>query len=201
MYVSFSPCTRVIHNLNIEKMNHHLAIYTPSFTQHSSHNSQTMNIFLFFTFLFLLSSSASAQNCGWQGGNAPCSSGNCCSQYGYCGNTPDHCLPSNNCQYQCTGGTNPSTGGSDVGSIITSSVFDQMLKYRNDPRCKTNGFYAYNAFINAAKTYSGFRTTGSNDDKKRELAAFLAQTSHETTGIFLVVSRIHTVYTIWLINI
>ncbi|XP_071733846.1 endochitinase-like [Rutidosis leptorrhynchoides] len=132
------------------------------------------------------SSFSSAQNCGRQGGNARCPNGNCCSQYGWCGNTPAHCSPANNCQSQCTASPTPSSpstgGGTDVGSIITSSVFDQMLKYRNDPRCRANGFYSYPAFINAAKTYSGFGTTGSTDDRKRELAAFFAQTSHETTG-------------------
>ncbi|KAI3664303.1 hypothetical protein L1987_45323 [Smallanthus sonchifolius] len=139
-----------------------------------------MNTFSFLplTLLFLLAS-ASAQNCGRQGGNARCSNGNCCSQYGFCGNTPAHCSPENKCQSQCT----PSTGGGGgVGSIITASAFDQMLKYRNDPRCHANGFYTYTAFINAARTYNGFGTTGSTDDRKRELAAFFAQTSHETTG-------------------
>ncbi|KAL4572601.1 hypothetical protein LXL04_019381 [Taraxacum kok-saghyz] len=137
--------------------------------------------------LFLLATPfaiISAQNCGRQAGNAPCSNGNCCSQYGFCGNTPAHCLPSNNCQSQCSGGATPSptTGGGDVGSIITGAVFDQMLKYRNDPRCRANGFYTYNAFINAARAYNGFGTTGNDEVRKRELAAFFAQTSHETTG-------------------
>ncbi|KAJ0528258.1 putative chitinase [Helianthus annuus] len=140
--------------------------------------------FLPLTFVFLLAS-VSAQNCGRQGGNSPCPNGNCCSQYGYCGNTPAHCLPSNNCQYQCSGagGGGGGGGGSNtVGAIITSSVFNQMLKYRNDPRCKAPGFYTYNAFINAARSYNGFGTTGSAQDRRRELAAFFAQTSHETTG-------------------
>ncbi|KAM0031951.1 putative chitinase [Helianthus debilis subsp. tardiflorus] len=139
-----------------------------------------MNTFLLLTFVFLLAS-VSAQDCGTQGGNAPCPNGNCCSQYGFCGNTPDHCLPSNNCQYQCTG-TTPAPSGDTVDSIITSSVFDEMLKYRNDPRCRANGFYTYTAFINAARSYNGFGTTGTAEDRRRELAAFFAQTSHETTG-------------------
>ncbi|KAJ0755644.1 putative chitinase [Helianthus annuus] len=140
-----------------------------------------MNTFLLLTFVFLLAS-VSAQDCGTQGGNTPCPNGNCCSQYGFCGNTPDHCLPSNNCQYQCTGSTPTPSGSDTVDSIITSSVFDEMLKYRNDPRCRANGFYTYTAFINAARSYNGFGTTGSAEDRRRELAAFFAQTSHETTG-------------------
>nr|GEZ43550.1 chitin-binding, type 1 [Tanacetum cinerariifolium] len=134
----------------------------------------------------LVFATVSAQDCGTQGGNRPCTNGNCCSQYGFCGNTPAHCSPANKCQSQCSGsGTTPSPGpgtGGGVASIVTSSMFDQMLKYRNDPRCRANGFYTYNAFVNAANSFNGFGTTGSADDRKRELAAFFAQTSHETTG-------------------
>ncbi|XP_024977732.1 endochitinase-like isoform X1 [Cynara cardunculus var. scolymus] len=142
-----------------------------------------MDKFLVLTILvfLFLATAVSAQDCGRQGGNRPCTNGNCCSQYGFCGNTPAHCSPENNCQSQCTGGGGGGGGGGGA-SIVTASAFDQMLKYRNDPRCSANGFYTYNAFIDAAKAYSGFGTTGSADDRKRELAAFFAQTSHETTG-------------------
>ncbi|PWA92616.1 endochitinase [Artemisia annua] len=135
-----------------------------------------MNSFLLVTILVLVAT-VSAQDCGTQGGNRPCTNGNCCSQWGFCGNTPDHCSPANNCQSQCSG-----SSGTGVASIVTSSIFDQMLKYRNDPRCRANGFYSYSAFINTASAYNGFGTTGTADDQKRELAAFFAQTSHETTG-------------------
>nr|XP_023918686.1 basic endochitinase C-like [Quercus suber] len=70
----------------------------------------------------------------------------------------------------------------DVTSVINSALFGRMLKYRNDPRCKGNGFYTYNAFVDAAKSFNGFGTTGDIIIRKRELAAFLGQTSHETTG-------------------
>lgn len=46
-------------------------------------------------------------------------------------------------------------------------------------------FYSHNAFITAAGTFSGFRTTGDAETRRRELAAFLAQTSHETTGKYI----------------
>ncbi|XP_050260600.1 uncharacterized protein LOC126705573 [Quercus robur] len=74
------------------------------------------------------------------------------------------------------------TSADDVTSVINSALFDRMLKYRNDPRCKGNGFYTYNAFVDAAKSFNGFGTTGDITIRKRELAAFLGQTSHETTG-------------------
>ncbi|KAL6222192.1 hypothetical protein ACLB2K_005584 [Fragaria x ananassa] len=70
----------------------------------------------------------------------------------------------------------------DVASLISPSLFDQMLKYRNDGRCKGNGFYKYDAFISAARSFNGFGTTGDVATQKKELAAFLGQTSHETTG-------------------
>ncbi|KAM4133764.1 hypothetical protein ACJW30_01G356300 [Castanea mollissima] len=74
------------------------------------------------------------------------------------------------------------TSADDVTSVISSSLFDQMLKYRNDPRCKSNGFYTYNAFVDAAKSFNGFGTTGDITARKREIAAFFGQTSHETTA-------------------
>ena len=133
-----------------------------------------------------------AQQCGSQAGGAVCPNGLCCSQFGYCGSTDPYC--GNGCQSQCGGGSSPTPnppsggggggggGGSGVGSIISSSLFDQMLLHRNDAACPANGFYTYDAFVAAANAFSGFATTGDADTQKREIAAFLAQTSHETTG-------------------
>jgi hypothetical protein len=69
-----------------------------------------------------------------------------------------------------------------VGSIITRSVFDNMLKQRNNGACPAKGFYTYNAFITAARAFPSFGNTGDLATRKRELAAFFGQTSHETTG-------------------
>ncbi|GJS96560.1 UvrD-like helicase, ATP-binding domain, P-loop containing nucleoside triphosphate hydrolase [Tanacetum coccineum] len=87
----------------------------------------------------------SAQQRGRQGGKKPCSNGNFCSKYGFYGNTPAI--------------TKASTGGG-VASIVISSMFDQLLKYQNE-----NGFYTYNAFINAANPYNRFGTIESNPTK------------------------------------
>ncbi|XP_042425175.1 endochitinase-like [Zingiber officinale] len=73
-----------------------------------------------------------------------------------------------------------SSGG--VVAIISASLFDQMLKHRNDAACPASGFYTYNAFVTAANSFPGFGTTGDAATQNREVAAFLAQTSHETTG-------------------
>ncbi|XVE82408.1 hypothetical protein DITRI_Ditri16bG0002100 [Diplodiscus trichospermus] len=134
------------------------------------------------TFLLL---GVSAEQCGTQAGGALCPNGLCCSQFGWCGDTPEYCA--NGCQSQCSGGgstptPNPPSGGSGVASIISRALFDEMLKYRNDGRCPSNGFYTYDAFIDAARSFNGFGTTGDLTTQKREIAAFLAQTSHETTG-------------------
>ena len=77
----------------------------------------------------------------------------------------------------------------DVSSLISSSLFESMLKHRNDQGC-SNGFYTYNAFITAAQSLSAFGTTGDVTTRKRELAAFFGQTSHETTGYLLSFSTI-----------
>ncbi|KAK8234236.1 glyoxal oxidase [Phyllosticta capitalensis] len=66
--------------------------------------------------------------CGKDFGGATCDPkgayGGCCSQYGYCGTTSDHCLVSSGCQNGCTGaasssGSSPSSSKS--GSATTKS--------------------------------------------------------------------------------
>lgn len=129
---------------------------------------------IFVLLLCCLLGITSAELCGNQAGGALCPNGLCCSQYGWCGNTNPYC--GTGCQSQCS----PSRG--DVGSIITPALYEQMLKHRNENSCPGNGFYTYNAFIAAARSFSGFGTSGDDSTRKRELAAFFAQTSHETTG-------------------
>ncbi|XP_030942484.1 endochitinase 2-like [Quercus lobata] len=118
-----------------------------------------------------------AEQCGTQAGGALCPGGQCCSQYGWCGTTPNYC--NTGCQSQCGGG---SGGGGDIGGIISRDSFNQLLKHRNDGGCPAKNFYTYDAFIAAAKSFPGFATTGDTATRKREVAAFLGQTSHETTG-------------------
>ncbi|KAK3413699.1 hypothetical protein EUGRSUZ_I02246 [Eucalyptus grandis] len=70
----------------------------------------------------------------------------------------------------------------DVSSVISRAQFDQLLKHRNDQACPAKGFYTYDAFVAATRSFPGFGTTGTRDTRYQEVAAFLAQTSHETTG-------------------
>jgi len=133
-----------------------------------------------------------AEQCGRQANRAVCPNGLCCSKFGWCGNTDQYCGAG--CQSHCKPSSTPTPsrptpstgGGGDVGRLVPSFLFDQMLKYRNDARCPGHGFYTYDSFIAAARSFNGFGTTGDDTTRKRELAAFLAQTSHETTGIFLI---------------
>ncbi|CAH8356730.1 unnamed protein product [Eruca vesicaria subsp. sativa] len=146
-----------------------------------------ISLLLLLIFSFLLSFS-SAEQCGRQAGGALCPNGLCCSEYGWCGSTEPYCkLPG--CQSQCTPPSPPPplapplpdpTGG--LTDIISRSQFDEMLKHRNDDACPARGFYTYNSFIIAAKTFPSFANTGDTDARKRELAAFFGQTSHETTA-------------------
>ncbi|KAJ0082052.1 hypothetical protein Patl1_10931 [Pistacia atlantica] len=130
---------------------------------------------IFSLLLSFLLGGSSAEQCGRQAGGALCPGGQCCSQFGWCGTKSEYCTTG--CQSQCGGGGG---GGGGIGSIISRSTFDQMLKHRNG--CPSKGFYSYDAFIEAAKAYPTFATTGDAATRKREVAAFLAQTSHETTG-------------------
>ncbi|MED6122732.1 hypothetical protein PIB30_042651 [Stylosanthes scabra] len=154
-------------------------------------NTKLLYLLLLTLNLVLLLLGAKAEQCGSQAGGALCPNNLCCSKFGWCGDTDHYCSPSKGCQSQCRGSPTPSppsppqppspTGG-DVADIISSSMFDEMLKYRNDPRCHANWFYTYDAFIAAARSFYGFGTTGDDATRKKEVAAFLGQTSHETTG-------------------
>ncbi|XVF45651.1 hypothetical protein PTKIN_Ptkin02bG0224000 [Pterospermum kingtungense] len=128
----------------------------------------------------------SAEQCGVQAGGALCPGGLCCSQYGWCGTTDDYCT--NGCQSQCGGDDDDDddTGGGDtgggLGDLVTKEMFEEMLLHRNNQACTAAGFYTYDAFIEAAKSFPDFASTGDDATRLREVAAFLGQTSHETTG-------------------
>lgn len=136
--------------------------------------------------------SSKAEQCGSQVGGALCPGGLCCSRFGWCGNTGAYCDPAQGCQSQCWGTPTPTPppptptpsppSGSGVDSIISRSLFDDMLKHRNNAACPARNFYTYDAFISAANAFGGFGTTGDLDTRRREIAAFFGQTSHETTG-------------------
>ncbi|MFF4793221.1 glycoside hydrolase family 19 protein [Streptomyces sp. NPDC001276] len=70
-----------------------------------------------------------------------------------------------------------------VGNFVVSEAqFNQMFPNRN-------GFYTYSGLVAALSVYPGFATTGGDDAKKQEAAAFLANVSHETGGLVYVVEQ------------
>uniref|UniRef100_A0A453TAR1 chitinase n=1 Tax=Aegilops tauschii subsp. strangulata TaxID=200361 RepID=A0A453TAR1_AEGTS len=164
------------------------ATHTPPHLDHKIYSGslpRTMRAFALFAVLAMAATMAVAEQCGSQAGGATCPNCLCCSRFGWCGSTSDYC--GDGCQSQCSGcGGTPVTptpsGGGGVSSIISRALFDRMLLHRNDGACQAKGFYTYDAFVAAAGAFPGFGTTGSTDTRKREVAAFLAQTSHETTG-------------------
>ncbi|KAM6589815.1 mulatexin [Cannabis sativa] len=122
--------------------------------------------------------------CGPNLGNPPCGDGRCCSIHNFCGSGSSYCR-GGNCRYQCWFAAAPTTGtglprDNSVTKIVTKSLYNEMFKHRSD--CQSQGFYSYEAFITATQSFPGFATTGDVSTRKRELAAFFAQTSQLTTG-------------------
>ncbi|XP_076959104.1 endochitinase EP3-like [Bidens hawaiensis] len=112
--------------------------------------------------------SSAAQNCG-------CSPDLCCSQYGFCGSGDQYCGAG--CQAgPCT--TTP-TNNVDVSSVVTDAFFDGILNQAGGD-CRGRGFYTRTAFLQAVGNYGEFGKAGSEDDSKREIAAFFAHVTHET---------------------
>ncbi len=70
------------------------------------------------------------------------------------------------------GGSAP-LGDSALNEILSEAVFNQLF-----PDRKT--FYTYQGLIDATRKYPAFAGTGTADQKKREVAAFLANVARET---------------------
>ncbi|PSS24489.1 Wound-induced protein [Actinidia chinensis var. chinensis] len=68
--------------------------------------------------ILYLAAGGAAQQCGRQAGGRLCDNNLCCSQWGYCGNTDEYCLPSNNCQSNCKG-----SGGESASNVRATYHF------------------------------------------------------------------------------
>ncbi|KAK4799145.1 hypothetical protein SAY86_024510 [Trapa natans] len=126
---------------------------------------------------------ASSQNCG-------CAANLCCSKYGYCGTGDPYCgdgCRSGPC-YSSTPTPIPSGGGS-VAGIVTDSFFNGIIG-QAAASCAGKRFYTRQAFLDAARGYALFASSGSSDDNKREIAAFFAHVTHET-GHFCYIEEIN----------
>lgn len=82
-----------------------------------------------------------------------------------------------------SGGTS-SDGGGTAGSpnaaatlsdVLTRELYESMFPNRD-------ALYGYDALLEAAADYPAFGTTGTPEQRGREIAAFLGNAAHETTG-------------------
>ncbi|MFD4690220.1 chitinase [Streptomyces sp. NPDC058463] len=73
---------------------------------------------------------------------------------------------------------------------VSESQFDRMFPDR-DP------FFTYDGLIEATGAYPGFARSGSWTIRKQEAAAFLANISHETGGLYYVVSQNPDMYPVF----
>uniref|UniRef100_A0A8R7QSD8 chitinase n=1 Tax=Triticum urartu TaxID=4572 RepID=A0A8R7QSD8_TRIUA len=121
-----------------------------------------------FLLLAVASTMAAAQNCG-------CGATECCSRWGFCGTTGEYCGTG------CRSGpcTVPVTNNVSVPAIVTPAFFGALVAQAADD-CAAKGFYTRDAFLTALGGYPAFGRTGSDDDSKREIAAFFAHVNHET---------------------
>lgn len=68
----------------------------------------------------------------------------------------------------------------DAGAVALSELIPQALYEEMFPN--RNALYTYAAFMEAASHYPTFGAEGTPTQRRREVAAFLANASHETTG-------------------
>ncbi len=71
------------------------------------------------------------------------------------------------------GGAEPTSGG--VAALISEAEYEALFPNRN-------ALFTYQGLVKAAATFPEFANTGTEAQKKRELAAFFANIGHETTG-------------------
>ncbi|XP_062084801.1 chitinase 10 [Humulus lupulus] len=69
-----------------------------------------------------------------------------------------------------------------ISSLISKQLFDSLFLHKDDAACPAKNFYSYDSFLTATKSFPSFGSAGPLLTRKREIAAFLAQVSHETTG-------------------
>ncbi|MFB7476088.1 chitinase [Kitasatospora sp. NPDC056184] len=77
--------------------------------------------------------------------------------------------------YTCGTGGNPYPNS----FVVSASQFDQMFPNRNPA-------YTYQGLVDAMKAFPAFAHTGDSTMRKQEAAAFLANISHETAGLYYI---------------
>lgn len=85
--------------------------------------------------------------------------------------------------YSCaSAGTGGSSSGAGGSAPLGASALDDILSEQtfNELFPDRKGFYTYQGLVEATRKYPAFAGTGSADQKKREVAAFLANVARET---------------------
>ncbi|MEU6858877.1 glycoside hydrolase family 19 protein [Glycomyces sp. NPDC046736] len=82
----------------------------------------------------------------------------------------------------CGGGSDPDPDPDPSGLVVSEAQFNQMFPNRNS-------FYTYQGFVNATASYPAFGNTGGDTVARQEVAAFLANVSHETGGLVHIVEQ------------
>jgi chitinase len=77
------------------------------------------------------------------------------------------CLPQN--------GSTPPPSGAGFANTLPRQTYEAMFPNRN-------ALYSYDSLVAATQKYPEFCNSGSDEQRKREAAAFLANIAHETTG-------------------
>ncbi len=72
-------------------------------------------------------------------------------------------------------------GTSTLGDIVSRELFESLFLHRGTAPCR-GAFYTYEGFLAAAATFPDFASVGDDATRRREVAAFLANIGHETTG-------------------
>jgi len=148
------------------------------------------NAFILFLFtLTIMAKTVFSQQCGTTG----CAANLCCSRYGYCGTTDAYC--GTGCRSgPCSSSTTPipptPSGGAGglnadprdtIENVVTPAFFDGIMSKVGNG-CPAKGFYTRQAFIAAAQSFDAYKGTVA----KREIAAMLAQFSHESGSKFFI---------------
>ncbi|KAG6621315.1 putative chitinase [Phytophthora cinnamomi] len=91
--------------------------------------------------------------------------------------------------------TTTSSTSSPAGNSSFARFFDQDRFHAMFPDAVP--LYNFNGLVNAANKYTTFANTGNDTNDKRELAAFLAQTAHESDNFKAAEEYARNTYTVW----
>ncbi|HTV24781.1 MAG TPA: chitinase [Polyangiaceae bacterium] len=112
---------------------------------------------------------------GSSGANAGAPSGGGAGASGSSGGTSSGSGGSSAAGAAGSAGASSSGNGATLGDVLGRELFASMFP-------NANALYSYDALVEAAEAYPEFATVGTPEERRRELAAFLGNISHETTG-------------------